>query len=66
MSEVTTTIRRKVRGKSKIPALVHVNIRLPIEVLEFYKRNYPSYTGGMREVLCLHASEVLNQQKEQS
>jgi hypothetical protein len=40
MSEVTNTVRRRVRGKSKIPALVHVNIRLPIEVLKFYKR-YP-------------------------
>lgn len=47
MSEVTT--KRK-RGKGKTPALVHVNIRLPIEVLEFYKR-YPSYTGKLREVL---------------
>lgn len=63
MSEVTTKRRR---GKGKTPALVHVNVRLPAEVLDFYKRNYPSYTGGMREVLCLHASEVLNQQKEQS
>jgi hypothetical protein len=34
MSEVTNTVRRRVRGKSKIPALVHVNIRLPIEVLK--------------------------------
>ena len=40
----------KRRGKGKVPALVHVNVRLPEEVLNFYKR-YPSYTGQMREVL---------------
>lgn len=48
----------KRRGKGKTPALVHVNVRLPQEVLNFYKQNYPSYTGGMREVLCLHASTM--------
>jgi len=31
-------------------ALVHVNLRLPKEVLDFYKR-YPQYTQKMREVL---------------
>lgn len=50
MSEVTTKRRR---GKGKTPALIHVNVRLPAEVLDFYKR-YPSYTGKMREVLIEH------------
>ena len=40
----------KRRGKGKVPALVHVNVRLPEEVLNFYKR-YSNYTGQMREVL---------------
>lgn len=31
-------------------ALVHVNLRLPKEVLAFYKK-YPQYTQKMREVL---------------
>lgn len=57
MSEVTNTVRRRVRGKSKVPALIHVNIRLSIEVLEFYKR-YPSYTGKMREVLTEYKQQI--------
>lgn len=40
----------KRRGKGKTPALVHINVRLPQEVLNFYRR-YPSYTGKIREVL---------------
>ena len=31
-------------------ALKHVNLRLPKEVLDFYKK-YPQYTRKMREVL---------------
>lgn len=38
------------RGKGKTQALEHVNLRLPKEVLDFYKR-YPQYTQKMREVL---------------
>lgn len=41
---------KRMRGKGKHPAKVHVNLRMPEEVLEFYKR-YPSYTAKMREVL---------------
>lgn len=41
---------KRVRGKGKHPAKVHVNLRMPEPVLEFYKR-YPSYTAKMREVL---------------
>ena len=47
------------RGKGKKPALVHVNLRIPMEVLDYYKE-FPSYTIKMREVLELHA----NQHKE--
>ena len=38
------------RGKGKTQALEHVNLRLPKEVLDFYKK-YPQYTQKMREVL---------------
>jgi uncharacterized protein (DUF4415 family) len=41
---------RKPRGKGKNPAKTHVNVRLPADVLEFY-RQFPNYTGKMREVL---------------
>ena len=48
-------VKRK-RGKGKHPAKVHVNLRMPEEVLEFYKR-YPSYTAKMREVLTTYVQE---------
>jgi uncharacterized protein (DUF4415 family) len=51
----TPTIKR-VRGKGKHPAKAHVNIRLPQEVLEFYK-GFPSYTRKMRDVLTDYAKE---------
>jgi hypothetical protein len=49
-----TDTTKKVRGKGKRPALTHVNLRLPVWVIEYYKQ-YPSYTGKMREVLTAHA-----------
>jgi len=51
------------RGKGKKPALVHVNVRLPIDVLDYYKQ-FPSYTIKMREVLEKHAKEVGQSQGE--
>lgn len=42
--------RPGVRGKGVKPAMEHVNLRMPAEVMEFYKR-YPRYTNKMREVL---------------
>jgi hypothetical protein len=52
MSDTETT--KRVRGRGKNPALAHVNLRLPMWVLEFYKK-HPSYTGKMREVLAEYA-----------
>ncbi len=54
MSDAPTA--KRVRGKGKHPAKVHVNIRLSHDVLEFYK-GFPSYTGKMREVLTNYAKE---------
>lgn len=51
---------KRVRGKGKNPAMVHVNLRIPEEVLEFYKR-FPSYTGKMREVLVEYAQRTESQ-----
>ena len=45
------------RGKGKKPALIHVNLRIPMEVLDYYKE-FPSYTIKMREVLEKHVKEV--------
>lgn len=41
---------RRGRGAGANPALAHVNLRLPYEVLAFYQK-YPHYTKKMREVL---------------
>ena len=41
---------KRVRRKNTIPALVHVNLRIPDVVLGFYKQS-PSYTKRMREIL---------------
>lgn len=38
------------RGKGKRPALAHVNLRVPADVMEYFKQ-FPNYTGKMREVL---------------
>jgi hypothetical protein len=48
--------KRRARGKGTKPALVHVNLRLPEWVVEFY-REQPNYTGTMRDVLTIHAQE---------
>ena len=34
----------------KIP-LAHVNLRIPQQVLDYYKKEYPAFTKGMRNVL---------------
>jgi len=47
--------RRRGRGKGVKPALVHVNIRVPQEVLDYYKE-WPSYTKIMRTVLTNYAN----------
>jgi hypothetical protein len=40
------------RGKGKKRAMAHVNLRIPVEVLEFYKKQYPDgYTQAMRDTL---------------
>lgn len=54
MSDASTS--KRVRGKGKHLAKVHVNVRLSQEVLEFYK-TFPSYTGKIREVLTNYARE---------
>jgi hypothetical protein len=49
-------VKRGGRGKGVKPALVHINLRLPAWVVEFYKEQ-PNYTGSMREVLTIYAQE---------
>jgi hypothetical protein len=49
-------VKKRTRGKGTKPALVHVNLRLPLWVVEYYKEK-PNYTGAMREVLTIHARD---------
>tara|TARA_R110000868_G_scaffold57168_6_gene176843 strand:- start:5749 stop:5934 length:186 start_codon:yes stop_codon:yes gene_type:complete len=51
------TAKPKTRGLGKKEALVHVNLRLPKEVLAFYRKyaGVPEYTAKMRDVLTKFA-----------
>lgn len=60
MSDYGTTKSGKPRVK---PTMVHVNVRLPVWALEFYKE-YPNYTKVIRDVLIAHAQE--NKDKAQT
>ncbi len=42
------------RGLGKRPAMSLTHLRIPTEVLDYYK-TYPSYTAKMREVLADYA-----------
>lgn len=44
---------KRTRGKGVKPTLVHVNLRVPAWVVEYYKQQ-PNYTGAMRDVLTQH------------
>lgn len=52
--------KKRTRGKGTKPALLHVNLRLPSWVVDYFKEQ-PNYTSAMREVLIMHAQE--NQSK---
>lgn len=43
--------RGRGRPKGDTPAMAHVNLRVPVEVLEFFKQQYEEYTAAMRDVL---------------
>ena len=47
----------KVRGKGVKPAMVHVNVRIPQEVLDYFKQ-FPSYTKKIRTVLTNYAESM--------
>jgi uncharacterized protein (DUF4415 family) len=51
---VMNSAKCKPWGKSP-PAMLHVNMRLPKEVVDFYRKEYPEYTKAMREVLVKFA-----------
>ena len=47
------------RSKDERRVMVHINVRLPEDVVEFYKQ-YPNYTRVMREVLIKFKEESDN------
>ena len=52
MIEEQEVKKRKGRGKGKNPAKVITSIRLPVEVVEFFKGKYPQkWQSEMRKVL---------------
>ena len=46
--------KKRGRGKGKHPALVHLNVRLPPDVVAFFKSK-PNYTVRVREILIDYA-----------
>lgn len=50
-----STKRSRGRPKGETPAMAHVNIRVPVEVLDFFKQQYTEYTSAMRDVLVRFA-----------
>jgi hypothetical protein len=44
------------RSKDERRVMVHINVRLPEDVVEFYKQ-YPNYTRAMRDVLIKFKEE---------
>jgi len=53
---MNSTVRR--RGKGNKPAMVHTNVRLPEHVVDYFKKNYSSYTAEIRNVLEAHVLEA--------
>jgi uncharacterized protein (DUF4415 family) len=55
IEELKLPVRKKGRGPGKKPALVAINVRVPKEVLEFYKTFGKAQQSKMREVLGAYA-----------
>ena len=53
------TIMHDKRSKDERRVMVHINVRLPEDVVEFYKQ-YPNYTRKMRDVLIKFKEESDN------
>lgn len=61
MSDEQHTRRGRGLGKKPSKAMIILTIRLPVHVIDYYKKHYPSYTVGMRQVL---AAEMARTAKE--
>jgi hypothetical protein len=47
--------KRKPWANAPEPPMLHVNMRLPVDVVTFFKKEHPEYTKAMREVLVRFA-----------
>jgi hypothetical protein len=47
--------------KQRKVAMVHVNVRLPVYVLEYFQQ-YPNYTKSIRKVLEQHVHEAQDEE----
>jgi len=54
---LTLTNDKQTRGKGVKPAMLHVNVRLPQYVLDYFKE-FPNYTKEMRRVLEEHVNKA--------
>ena len=54
---MTLTNDKQTRGKGVKPAMLHVNVRLPQYVLDYFKE-FPSYTIEIRKVLEEHVNQA--------
>jgi uncharacterized protein (DUF4415 family) len=48
---------KRTRGPQKAPTLVHINVRIPQDVLDYFKQ-FPSYTKKIRTVLTNYADSM--------
>lgn len=44
-------IKKSGRGKGVKPAMIKISLRVPKDVLDFYKSKSPAFTKAIREVL---------------
>ena len=54
---MTLTNDKQTRGKGVKPAMIHINVRLPKYVVDYFKE-FPSYTTEMRRVLEEHVNNA--------
>jgi hypothetical protein len=62
---ITEKPARRGRGPGKKPRYGITSVRLPMDVLDFYRKNFDNGTAKMREVLVNYAREGAKDGEEQ-
>ena len=52
---------KRMRGKGVKPAMVHVSLRLPVEVLRYFNATYATPSKGIRKVLIHYVTDQLKE-----